>query len=217
VTPIVVAWPLTARLVAPAARARRWRIAIAATTIAIASLVLYVHPLSARIGGRTIALGTLHPRYVANPHAREIMPIHQIGGPSLGVELHFTAYFYLARRALGCFASHPLGAGAGNFPATCPIPTMSTYGVWSLANVVHDDYLEQLAEGGVLSVGASIVLAVLLYRRRRPPPGNPWVRGVVVAYLACGLASAVCFRLPFLALLATQIAPGSPLASDQRA
>ena len=103
---------------------------------------------------------------------------------------------------------HPMGVGAGNFPTSCPVTSMSTYGGWSHANVVHNDYLEQLVEGGVAGVLTMVLFAGLMLKRYRPAGEARWVSGAVVTYLVCGIASAVCFRLPFLALLATQVGGG---------
>lgn len=212
----MVTLAIPALLVWRATRDRRWRAAATIGTVLLAAALLYVHPLRATIFGHSIELGDLHPHYFQQALGPAYMPIQHWGGASWGFEFHGTAYFYLARTALRCFAEHPLGVGAGNFPTTCPVTSMSTYGGWSHANAVHNDYLEQLVEGGVAGFLPMVLLAGLMVKRYRPAGESRWVSGAVVTYIVCGIASAVCFRLPFLALLATQVTSTTPGGAPDR-
>lgn len=169
VVPIAVTWRFVSR--------RRLRAALVLAQLVGALIILYVHPLSLRIGDRRLELQQVHSGYSAEGLGARHMPIQRLELlPGTEIEFHPTAYFYLAKRALSCATEHPLlGVGGRNFSRSCPVTTMSTIGRWSKGRVAHNEWTGVLAEHGLLgSLATAWLLGLLVARlRSRARSGDP--------------------------------------------
>lgn len=158
---------------------------------------LYLHPLRVDWGTGSFPLGALHEGYGRNANASEAMPVwSQPYIPEVpSLTAHATAYFYLAKRALSCFADHPfIGVGPGNFAEQCPVQIMDTYGTWRRHTPAHNQYLGGLAEEGLLGLFAWGFLAMVLGRRLSV---SRWQRSLLTVYLVSGMACPIFEQIPF--------------------
>jgi tetratricopeptide (TPR) repeat protein len=116
------------------------------------------------------------------------------------------------------------GTGGGTFPQAEPAFRADSDAPWRIVNSAHTEYLEALAEGGVvrfaLTVGlaaAALGAAVGGYRRGRNRTDGPLLLGAVFGLTAVAVHSAVDFGLhtPAVALLAAVVA-GHTAAARER-
>ncbi len=143
VVPIAIAWG--------SIRRARWRWALTGVLVLGGLAVLWIKPLSVSGPWGETEISALHPGYHTRGMGPRHMPRHTLELGGLAAEFHFTAYAYLARRSLRCFAENwAIGAGGRNHPVACPVWTMNTYGSWTNHRIAHNEYLKQLAEHGLL-------------------------------------------------------------------
>ena len=144
------------------------------------------------------------------------MPVWTVELGGVELKAHATAYAYLARSALRCFAEHPVwGVGANNFPISCPVWTMDTYGRWNEHMASHNQYLGMIAEQGALGTLAWLAFAFLVARALRSQHDTRWL---LTVYLLAGFASAVLHVVPFAAWLAgTLIRPSARVDAAEHA
>lgn len=194
---------------------RAWlrRTALALSLVAALG-VLYVHPLELRVGGHTLTLGTLHPRYGSHGRGPTYMPVRELRCGAVVLTFHGTGYWYLMRNALACSAGHRLlGVGGGNAQQACKTLIMNTYGKWYLEGRPHNEYLGLLAELGLAGALAALGVAAALGRRGAIIAARPWPRASLAALLGCAFAGRVIATIPFVLLMATsmpEVDPRSP-------
>jgi O-antigen ligase len=196
-----------------ASLSRGGAISLAAGSLALLALLLSRSPRArsrARVTGAVglaTALGVLLV-VLAPPEAQERM--RSLKGASLRLDTW--------RDTLRMAAASPVvGQGLGAFHDAYP-RFKRDHG---LLRVEHseNDYLETLAESGILGLGLAAAGGVLLLGRREPAPASPLVRGIglgaVAGLVALAVHSTVDFnlRIPSNAALAAVLAAAAAAAA----
>lgn len=194
-------------LVAAGTVIRRGKVRTVLMTILVigALAALWVNPLRVDLADHTLIDRPFTPAYLRNNLGPLHMPMHTVDLPGLRFRFHFTGYGLLFYRSVTCALQHPLGVGGRNFAAACPVMAMNTLGSWSSTRSAHNSFGALLAEGGIQTTAATLLLVLLLVCRFRFRPEARVQAAIVLGYLFAGFGGASPYQFPLAAILGTSV------------
>jgi hypothetical protein len=179
----------------PASTSPRPGIAIAALLVGIGFVAAFSRAASAKTAvAAVLALGALAPA-VADDLGTVLSSRFHVASPDRTAE---------RAAALRLFREHPV---TGTGPGEATLRWRSSDGEEVGARYAHNEYLQTLAELGVVGVGLLVALMFSLVRALNRTPRRLWA-GVVAALLALGVQSVFDFlwHVPALPLVAALLA-----------